>query len=284
MRARSALFTLFGDVVRPAGGEAWLSTLTKAMTLLGFQAPAVRTALHRMVGEGWVEPRREGRYAAYRLTDRGVARLEEAAERIYRLRSRAWDGRWHVLVARDRGRVEAAAKELEWVGFGRLADGVWVSPHDHRAAVEALDLGDAVIELADAGTRDDQTVAGQAWDLAGLRTQHQTFLRTWTDVETPTEPAAAFALRVNLVHQWRKFLFLDPGLPLEVLPDNWPGTAAAERFRSVYEAVLEPSWTWYHAAQADHEGISPRPLDGLADGPNPFAAGLAALGDHRGSR
>ena len=28
MRARSALFTLFGDVVRPMGGEAWLSTIT----------------------------------------------------------------------------------------------------------------------------------------------------------------------------------------------------------------------------------------------------------------
>ena len=36
MRARSALFTLFGDVVRPMGGEAWLSTITAAMGTLAF--------------------------------------------------------------------------------------------------------------------------------------------------------------------------------------------------------------------------------------------------------
>ena len=41
---------------------------------------------------------------------------------------------------------------------------------------------------------------------------------------------AAFAARFHLVHEWRKFLFADPGLPAELLPAGWPGHAAAELF------------------------------------------------------
>jgi phenylacetic acid degradation operon negative regulatory protein len=32
------------------------------------------------------------------------------------------------------------------------------------------------------------------------------------------------------VHEWRKFLFLDPGLPRQLLPGDWPGDRAAEFF------------------------------------------------------
>ena len=41
---------------------------------------------------------------------------------------------------------------------------------------------------------------------------------------------AAFAARFHLVHEWRKFLFADPGLPPEMLPADWPGQAAADLF------------------------------------------------------
>jgi phenylacetic acid degradation operon negative regulatory protein len=42
---------------------------------------------------------------------------------------------------------------------------------------------------------------------------------------------AAFAGRFHLVHEWRKFLFADPGLPEELLPDDWPGRDAAALFQ-----------------------------------------------------
>ena len=32
------------------------------------------------------------------------------------------------------------------------------------------------------------------------------------------------------MHEWRKFLFRDPGLPDELLPADWAGTRAAEFF------------------------------------------------------
>src|SRR5688500_18996369 len=128
MRARSALFTLFGDVVRPAGGDAWLTTLTACMQSLGFTPEATRTALHRMAAEGWVAPTKVGRFAAYRLTELGVERLDEAAARIYRLRAADWDGHWHILVSPGAGRDPEVSRELRWLGHGRLSADVWVSP------------------------------------------------------------------------------------------------------------------------------------------------------------
>ena len=44
------------------------------------------------------------------------------------------------------------------------------------------------------------------------------------------EDEAAFAARFHLVHEWRKFLFVDPGCPTTLLPDDWPGPDAAALF------------------------------------------------------
>ncbi len=42
------------------------------------------------------------------------------------------------------------------------------------------------------------------------------------------------------MHEWRKFLFDDPGLPAELLPHDWPGQAATDLFTSE-AARLKPA-------------------------------------------
>lgn len=279
MRARSALFTLFGDVIRPAGGEAWLRTITASMDTVGIRAPAVRTALHRMSGEGWVRPRREGRYAAYRLTDRGVARLEEAAARIYRLRSAPWDGRWRVVVA-DLTNAGEVRRELEWVGYGQLRPGVWVSPHDHATAARSLLGGVGIGAVIVTGTLEesDEVVASAAWDLEDLAARYRDFDERWSTEPSPEDEEAAFRQRLLMVHDWRSFLFVDPGLPAELLPPDWSGHAAAETFRDRYERISEPAWRWYAARQSDAapRGVAP-PAETVRPSDSPFARGLDAL-------
>ena len=258
MRARSALFTLFGDVVRPAGGDAWLTTLTGCMATLGFSAQATRTALHRMAVEGWVSPSRAGRFSAYRLTDRGVERLDEAAARIYRLRAADWDGTWRLLVSPQAGRISAVARELQWSGHGRLTPDVWVSPHATGRTLDRLlathDLSKTAVRFstASAGASDDQRIVTTAWDLSELRAAHAEFIDAWLGVTAPAQPHDAFAMRIRLVHHWRSFLFLDPGLPAQLLPSDWLGDTAAAVFRRLYDDLDDPAWRFYDelAAQA----------------------------------
>jgi phenylacetic acid degradation operon negative regulatory protein len=51
--------------------------------------------------------------------------------------------------------------------------------------------------------------------------------------------------QIHLVHAWRRFPFLDPQLPAELLPGGWAGAKAAELFRERHEqwdAVARRQW------------------------------------------
>src|SRR5690348_7334647 len=98
MHARSALFDLYGDHLRARGGRAPVAALVRILAPLGITAPAVRTAISRMVRQGWLSPVRLDDGPGYTLTDRARQRLDEAAARIYRTRSAAWEGTWDLVV------------------------------------------------------------------------------------------------------------------------------------------------------------------------------------------
>src|SRR5215207_4996799 len=97
MHARSALFDLYGDHLRPRGGRAPVAALVRLLAPLGIAAPAVRTAISRMVRQGWLVPVRM-RGPGYQLTVRAVHRLDEAAGRIYRTHRPPWDGHFDLIV------------------------------------------------------------------------------------------------------------------------------------------------------------------------------------------
>ena len=237
VNARSALFDLYGDHLRDRGGEAPIAAVVKMLSALGIAGPAVRTAVSRMVRQGWLEPVRLPAGPGYALTPRAVHRLDEAARRIYRDTPRPWDGQWHLLVVsrvKERARRLRLRAGLTYLGYAPLDETTWISP---RVSPELDSLLDTERVAADrfhsAYTGDPCDLVARAWDLGSLGQAYERWL-AWAR-ETVEPPGSlsderAFALRSSLVHEWRKFLFLDPGLPDQLLPHNWPGTAAAEFF------------------------------------------------------
>ena len=279
--------------MRLAGGDAWLTTLTTCMGALGFTPEATRTALHRMAAEGWVAPRRSGRYSVYSLTAAGVERLEEAAARIYRLRAADWDGRWHLLVCPAAGRNPQVARELQWTGHGRLSADVWVSPHPQgrRLArlVDAHGLDDLAVQFDTVTAADmaqSHRIVATAWDVTELRAAHQAFIDQWAPAKAPADPEEAFATRIRLVHHWRSFLFMDPGLPAELLPTDWLGDEAARVFRTLYEAVDSAAWRYYDGVAQTAPPAVDIPADAAVrllhrTAGNPFVHGLDAMSTPR---
>ncbi|MEQ7124037.1 PaaX family transcriptional regulator C-terminal domain-containing protein [Actinopolymorpha sp. B11F2] len=252
MQARSALFDLYGDHLRSRGGRAPVSALVRLLAPLGIAAPAVRQAVSRMVRQGWLTPVRQPRAGTrYALTDRAVRRLDDAAVRIYRTRAAGWDGRWHLLVTspvRARTARERLEAGLRFLGYARLAGTTWIAPRP-SGEVEGL--------LAAAGVHADSFLAGEptdpkalarrAWDLDALGAAYRDWLadaRTLLDgtQDAERDDETAYALRSRLVHEWRKFLFTDPGLPRSLLPDDWPGDEAAAYF-DTHAARLHPAAT-----------------------------------------
>src|SRR5881227_1163435 len=83
VRAWSLIVTLYGDAIVPRGGSLWLGSLTEIMALFGIDAGHVRTAMSRLVTDGWLERERIGRNSYYRLSSQEEASFRSATRRIY---------------------------------------------------------------------------------------------------------------------------------------------------------------------------------------------------------
>jgi phenylacetic acid degradation operon negative regulatory protein len=237
MQARSALFDLYGDYLRPRGGRAPVAALVKLLAPLGIAPPAVRTAVSRMVRQGWLHPLRLVSGPGYLLTPKAARRLDEAAARIYRTGRGAWDGRFDLVVLRAPV-PRREARRLSFLGYGMLTEHAWVAP---RAADE---IDGVLTELSlpyerfsashAAGSAAAAEVVGKAWDLGEIGQAYQDFVIAQrpavTAVNARSTDEDAYAARFQLVHAWRTFLFRDPQLPTSLLPPRWPGLSAATFF------------------------------------------------------
>ena len=245
--------TVLGEFVLPHDGSAWTQTIVAALDELGVRDKAARQALARTEDRGWLTRERVGRRTRWHLTPAAVDLLTTGAERIYGFgQQQSWDGRWVLLMAsvpeRDRAARYRMNRELSWAGFGALGQGTWISPWVERESavaslIRSLELHATtfVAEVGQLGS--GEALARQAWDLPELRAAYDRFLST----ELPEHPVAGLAM---LVHEWRRFPFVDPGLPAEVLPADWPAAEAAARFAQVRAELREPARQWWVAAEA----------------------------------
>lgn len=259
MNARSALFDLYGDHLRARGGRAPIAALVRLLAPLEVAAPAVRTAVSRMVRQGWLAPVRSQAGAGYQLTPRAVRRLDEAATRIYRSGPDEWDGRWHLVVVElphDRSARTRVRDGLGYLGYAPLADHTWVAPRP-SAELDELLAADRVRAERFHAQHDGDVLAlvRRAWDLDGLGRAYQRWTRQAIELLASAPDGCsderAFAVRSRLVHEWRKFLFADPELPRALLPEDWSGDAAAAYFEAQAGRLLPAARRFVDACLAE---------------------------------
>jgi phenylacetic acid degradation operon negative regulatory protein len=136
---------------------------------------------------------------------------------------------------------------LAWAGFGSLGGGLWISPHVERER-ELHDAAgaDSVAELVSFRGRigevgEPAKVVAEAWDLDAVAAAYRDFIARFGRLR-PSAPEAIFRAQTQLVHEWRKFPFLDPDLPADMLPRLWPRKRAHDLFG-------ERHGQWHTAAQ-----------------------------------
>ena len=242
--ARGLLLTVLGELVLAGDGTAWTSAVLDLLGRLGVEQKATRQALMRTSAAGWLAPVKVGRRTRWELTDSARRLLTDGAERIYSFTgsARHWDGRWLLVYVRipdrDRRARHLVRAQLSWAGFGALGSGWWISPHPEREPEVATVLREAGVDrdahvfvATRPGLADVRTMVGTAWDLAGIDRQYEDFIAEFGD----RQPADVLARQVELVHAWRRFPFIDPALPRELLPDAWSGLAAAAVFADRHE-------------------------------------------------
>ncbi len=260
MNTRSMIFTLYGDYIRHYGNEIWIGSLITLLKEFGHNEQAVRAAISRMYKQGWVESTKKGNKSYYYLTERGIDRMEEAADRIFKFKPAEWDGKWRMLMytipETKRNARDEFRKELVWSGFGAMSTSTWISPNDLEKQVKNLIEKYEIEPYVDffeseyKGPNNDATLVEKCWNLDEINEKYNEFISYYSQKyiidrnkiqKGEMSDAECFVERTSLVHEYRKFLFVDPGLPEELLPTKWLGNHAATLFSDYYRTLAEPA-------------------------------------------
>lgn len=266
-RSKSVTMTVFGDLIAPHGGAVWLGSLIELLASFGISDRLVRTSVFRLAEEGWLEAKREGRRSLYSLTAAGLRRVERAYRRIYAPPNGHWAGTWTILFAppgsigvAERG---ALRKELQWEGFSMIATGVFAHPTSKLEVLEEILARTAVSQklfvcqandLPQVGARPLSDLRDLGWDLNPVMQGYLQFIdrfeaiAKYLDADGAIEPQQSFVIRSLLMHAFRRVELHDPLLPLELLPDRWPGLAAYELCRQIYQLTYADAEQYLVAA------------------------------------
>ena len=274
-RAKSLIVTVFGDSIAPHGGDVWLGSVIRLMAPFGLSERLVRTSVFRLAREDWLDGQAIGRRRYYGLSESGRRRFQAATRRIYAGAREPWDGNWRLVVAPSTGlgptERKSLKRELDWLGFGAPAAGVYAHPDADTGALSRL--------LDEHGLRDHVAVfkarhdsadleglrrmIAQGWNLERLDSAYRLFLDrfrpVWQALDAPgrVRPETAFVIRSLLIHDFRRVILRDPSLPDELLPANWNGLAARRLTRSIYRKL------WH---EAEHHATA---MLETAEGPLP---------------
>lgn len=254
IHAGSLIISVFGDSISQHGNVVWLGSLIDSLAPLGLNARQIRTAVFRLIKEGWLQSDQVGRRSYYSFTEFGMRHYEKAARRIYAGSEDEWDGKWTVVVPAfvNAEHREVLKKELLWLGYGLLSPGVLARPSSDRQSLDEtlqeMGITDDVIVLK-AVTEELQSsaclkkLAFSSWNLDDIASRYSRFLEKFGAINSlvkrdrKLDPASAFIVRTLLIHEYRRILLNDADLPLELLPANWPGQTASELTAGLYRAV-----------------------------------------------
>lgn len=262
IRAGSLIVTVFGDAVVPRGGVLSLASLHEIMRAFRISDTLVRTALSRLVSEGWFERWKVGRNSYYRLTPQGQEAFAQATRRIYADPPRDWQGSFDLLLLENAQDRSALKSGLAAAGYGALGPDLLMA-----AAATAGTTGPFMrLAATPADLPTARRLVERAWPLAEIESRYKRFIDTYSGILGALERGAghtnldALLVRVLLIHDYRRAVLKDPLLPPQLLPKPWAGTAARVLCGTIYRTLLPAAEHWIDThAQND---VGPLPAAG----------------------
>lgn len=251
LRPQSLMLTFLGNYVLHRDIAVSSGSFITLFARLGVGEHAIRSTLSRMVGRDLLARHRRGRRMHFGLTPRSVRILLDGEDRVWR-RSAVntdWDGSWTVLAfslpQSWRSRRHDLRSALTWAGFGPAGNGLWIAPA--RVAVTPIIAG---LGLRDhvkvfTGTAEDPTdvsvMIRDAFDLDALAAGYRAFLDRW-DRPAPIPGAPdALARFLWMTTEWLHLVRVDPWLPAEHLPADWPAVRAQQRLHELRDRYERPA-------------------------------------------
>jgi len=242
--------TLLGDYWFERSEHLPSAALVDLLAEFAISEPSARAALNRLAKRGLLVSSKAGRNTYYGVSPRAVPLIRETLKRLVAFgarETRSWDGAWTIVAFSvpevHRDVRHSIRTTLRWLGFAALYDGLWCSPWLEQDAALAMlsDLGvrSATVMRARIDPR-SAVQAGSAWDLEALKQQYLEFDEEFSpmldDVRRGTLTASeALIARTTVMDSWRRFLGVEPFLPADLLPSDWPRASMRELFLELYD-------------------------------------------------
>ncbi|MFC4056193.1 PaaX family transcriptional regulator C-terminal domain-containing protein [Actinomadura syzygii] len=246
------VITMFAIYVRDDPRPAWSGGIVDLLTAFGITPAAARVSLHRVVERGLLERHRNGRFISYTPTARLLELISVGDRRLSAFaRDEPWDGTWSLVwyaipddMRRERHRL---SRRLRFLGFGPLEDSTWVAPRDQSAELvpylEHLGIDQRVTLFVGRHELAPETVIARAWDGDELLQRYELFIEEFGQPPLGGDDNETFVARTRLFNTFRRFPYLDPGLPREFFP-------AAERRQAAIN--LYEKWSPELAQRSQH--------------------------------
>lgn len=254
---RLLIMDVVGAFLRPLGCWVPVRALVGLMAELDVDEQATRSAMFRMRKRGLLVPEVRDGQRGYALSESALESLTESDRRIFSpiQRPPVEDG-WTVVSfsvpEHERDKRHQLRSRLEWLGLGNLANGLWLAPRRLQPEIELTveELGfESYVTLFEAhfrGFGELSDLVARCWDLDELGELYAEFVAATAAVakrwsRRRVAGRQAYLDYVHTLHQWRKFPYLDPGLPRELLPRRWQGDRAEELFFGLRERLEGPA-------------------------------------------
>jgi phenylacetic acid degradation operon negative regulatory protein len=265
---RQLIVTVYGLYARAEHDWLPIAAVVDLMRDLGVGAQAVRSSISRLKRRDTLRSVRRDGTAGYALSPAMLEILREGDRRIFDRGPATPDEGWVQVVftvpEARRDQRHALRTRLAGLGFGPMAPGVWIAPgtlaEEVRVALEREGLA-GYVDLFRGEHLGPAPLADRVrewWDLDQIAARYEEFAAAHRPLarraarRAPTG-AEAFAGYVRMLTVWRRLRYLDPGLPLDLLPRRWPGVPAAELFTGL-DAALRPV-AQEHALRAIRGGL-----------------------------
>lgn len=206
---------------------------------------------------------REG-VRGYTLTDAAEAWFADGTVRIMGPMPELSNTKWLVasftVPESDRHLRYQIRSRLSDLGFGQLAGGLMIAPAQLREeSIRALERAELITYVdfwhsEHVGARPVEEIVSFAWDLPAISAAYHEYLEHEEKLRSKGVPAGddeAFVQYLRHINAWRVMPFMDPGIPLQYLPNDWPAAEARSAFDSVSKSLRDAAWRYFKQVASD---------------------------------
>ena len=217
-------YELFTDPKMARSLSYNLGKMDKRMEEINYDS--LKRAIQNIRQKGWIKEN-------LMVTNEGERRMKQIFPEYKK--PAKWDGKWYLAIfdiPEDlHYKRDILRENLQNLGFGKLQHSVWVCPFnflgDIQKIVREQDLSPYVIFTISeqVGQENTKILAERVWNLNKVNREYQKFISDFKG-----EKDAPF---MKVLFRFYSIFQKDPGLPRELLPDDWEGEYANDLYLEI---------------------------------------------------